>query len=355
MDSAPSEDGTGPPLAVFKIIVAGGFGAGKTTLVGAISEVRPLCTEELLTSVSTGYDDLAGVEDKRATTVAMDFGRITFGSHLLLYLFGTPGQDRFWFMWDELSYGALGAVVLADTRRLADCFPSVDYFEKRQVPFVVAINCFDGAPAHDPQDVRIALDLDPGVPAIRCDARQPASVKRVLIALVEHILASGLASGSPPRTDRTSRLAGERRAIPAGACQGQQDEGGWCTDDRGWPGRVGGAGGIAGKAGGVAGPVGCGAPTRRRLPIQAGDGGRPRGRPGPRCHRRPGAGPGTSGGIRGMARLQWQDPDRGRPGGVTVAGQQAGPADLGRRHQPGVGAVQLRGRGRRRKQHRPRG
>jgi hypothetical protein len=147
----------------------------------------------------------------------MDFGRITFGSHLLLYLFGTPGQDRFWFMWDELSYGALGAVILADTRRLADCFPSVDYFEKRQVPFVVAINCFDGALAHDPQDVRIALDLDPGVPAIRCDARQPASVKRVLITLVEHVLASGLASGSPPRTDRSSRLAGERHAIPAGA------------------------------------------------------------------------------------------------------------------------------------------
>ena len=217
MGSVPSEDGNGGPLAVFKIVVAGGFGAGKTTLVGAISEVRPLCTEELLTSVSTGFDDLAGVENKRATTVAMDFGRITFGSHLLLYLFGTPGQDRFWFMWDELSYGALGAVVLADTRRLADCFPSVDYFEKRQVPFVVAINCFDGAPAHDPQDVRIALDLDPEVPAILCDARHPASVKRVLIALVEHVLASGLASGAGVRADRPARLAGECRIIPAGA------------------------------------------------------------------------------------------------------------------------------------------
>ena len=218
MGSAPFEDRIAAPLAVFKIVVAGGFGAGKTTLVSAISEVRPLCTEELLTSVSAGYDDLAGVEDKQATTVAMDFGRITFGSHLLLYLFGTPGQDRFWFMWDELSYGALGAVVLADTRRLADCFPSVDYFEKRQVPFVVAINCFDGAPAHDPEDVRIALDLDRGVPALSCDARQPGSVKQVLITLVEHVLASGLASGPPPRTRHSARLAGSRHAIPADTC-----------------------------------------------------------------------------------------------------------------------------------------
>ena len=217
MGSAPSEHDNSVPLAIFKIIIAGGFGAGKTTLVGAISEVRPLCTEEVLTSVSAGFDDLAGVEGKQATTVAMDFGRITFGSHLLLYLFGTPGQDRFWFMWDELSYGALGAVVLADTRRLADCFPSVDYFEKRQIPFVVAINCFDGAPAHNPEDVRIALDLDPLVPAVPCDARQPDSVKRVLIALVEHVLASGLSSGSGSRADRASRLAGENLGIPAGA------------------------------------------------------------------------------------------------------------------------------------------
>jgi uncharacterized protein len=217
MGSAPSESDTDRPLAIFKIIIAGGFGAGKTTLVGAISEVRPLCTEELLTSVSTGFDDLAGVENKRATTVAMDFGRITFGSHLLLYLFGTPGQDRFWCMWDELSYGALGAVVLADTRRLADCFPSVDYFEKRRVPFVVAINCFDGAPAHDPEDVRIALDLDPQVPTVNFDARRPASVKRVLIALVEHVLASGLASSAGQRPGSSVRLAGEHHTIPVGA------------------------------------------------------------------------------------------------------------------------------------------
>ena len=188
-----------------KIVIAGGFGVGKTTMVRTLSEIPPLLTEEAMTTASLGIDDNHSVPDKTTTTVAMDFGRITVDDSLILYLFGTPGQDRFWFMWDELSYGALGAVVLADTRRLADCFPSVDYFEKRQVPFVVAINCFDGAPAHDPQDVRIALDLDPGVPAIPCDARQPASVKRVLIALVEHVLASGLASGSPPRTAPAAR------------------------------------------------------------------------------------------------------------------------------------------------------
>jgi uncharacterized protein len=214
MDSAASEGGGARPLAIFKIIIAGGFGVGKTTLVGAVSEVRPLTTEEPLSVVSAGLDDLSGVEDKRATTVAMDFGRITIGKHLLLYLFGTPGQDRFWFMWDELSYGALGAVVLADTRRLADSFPSVDYFEKRHVPFVVAINCFDGAAVHDPEDVRIALDLDPHVPALLCDARRPGSVKGILIALVEHVLASGLAAGSASR-NRPTALDGGHRPFPA--------------------------------------------------------------------------------------------------------------------------------------------
>jgi len=198
MGSAPSDGTAGGPLAAFKILVAGGFGAGKTTLVGAISEVRPLYTEEALTSASVGHDDLSGVGAKKTTTVAMDFGRITIGKHLVLYLFGTPGQERFWFMWDELSYGALGAVVLADTRRLGDCFPSVDYFEKRQVPFVVAINCFEDAPHHDPRDVRIALDLDPTVPAVLCDARQFESVRQVLITLVEHVLASRAAGKSRP-------------------------------------------------------------------------------------------------------------------------------------------------------------
>ncbi len=199
MGSAPSEGTPGEPLAAFKIVVAGGFGVGKTTLVGAISEVRPLHTEEALTSAGVGLDDLSGVASKTTTTVAMDFGRITFGTHLVLYLFGTPGQERFWFMWDELSYGTLGAVILADTRRLGDCFPAVDYFEKRRVPFILAINCFDGAPPYDPRDVRIALDLDPSVPAVLCHARQRDSVKQVLITLVEHVLAGAAAGRSKPR------------------------------------------------------------------------------------------------------------------------------------------------------------
>jgi uncharacterized protein len=199
MGSAPSEGTPGEPLAAFKIVVAGGFGVGKTTLVGAISEVRPLHTEEALTSTGVGLDDLSGVASKTTTTVAMDFGRITFGTHLVLYLFGTPGQERFWFMWDELSYGALGAVILADTRRLGDCFAAVDYFEQRRVPFILAINCFDGAPRYDPRDVRIALDLDPSVPAVLCDARQRDSVKQVLITLVEHVLTGAAADWSKPR------------------------------------------------------------------------------------------------------------------------------------------------------------
>ena len=207
MVSVPS-DGTGVgPLAVFKILVAGGFGAGKTTLVSTISEVRPLYTEEALTSASLAHDDLSGVSGKTTTTVAMDFGRITIGKHLVLYLFGTPGQERFWFMWDELAYGALGAVVLADTRRLSDCFPSVDYFEKRQVPFVVAVNCFDDAPHYDPRDVRIALDLDPSVPAVLCDARKFDSVRQVLITLVEHVLASRVAGKSRPWRASPARQA----------------------------------------------------------------------------------------------------------------------------------------------------
>ena len=137
--------GAAPLPTAIKILIAGGFGVGKTTMVGAVSEIRPLRTEEVLTETGVGIDDLSGVEGKTTTTVAMDFGRITISDDLVLYLFGTPGQDRFWFLWDELALGALGAVVLADTRRLADCFPSIDYFERRGTPFVVAVNCFEGA------------------------------------------------------------------------------------------------------------------------------------------------------------------------------------------------------------------
>ncbi|NYT92772.1 ATP/GTP-binding protein [Salinispora sp. H7-4] len=189
MDSVRSElpqTGARIPIAL-KILIAGGFGAGKTTLVSALSEVRPLQTEEMLTDAGVGTDDLAGVEAKSTTTVAMDFGRITINEDLLVYLFGTPGQDRFWFLWDELAFGALGAVVLADTRRLADCFPSIGYFEQRGIPFVVGVNCFDGARRFNLETVREALDLDPDVPLLLCDARDRQSGKQVLIALVEHV------------------------------------------------------------------------------------------------------------------------------------------------------------------------
>ncbi|MEV4515091.1 ATP/GTP-binding protein [Dactylosporangium sp. NPDC049525] len=175
------------PLAV-KILIAGGFGVGKTTLVSAVSEIRPLQTEEVLTNAGVGIDDVNGVEGKTTTTVAMDFGRISINDDIVLYLFGTPGQDRFWFLWDELALGALGAVVLADTRRLTDCFPSVDYFERRSTPFLVAVNCFDGVQKHSADAVRRALDLDPDVPVVLCDARDRRSIKDVLIALVEHVM-----------------------------------------------------------------------------------------------------------------------------------------------------------------------
>jgi signal recognition particle receptor subunit beta len=173
------------PVAL-KILIAGGFGAGKTTMVGSVSEIRPLQTEEVLTGAD-GADDVDGVEGKRTTTVTMDFGRITITDDLQLYLFGTPGQDRFWFLWDELSQGALGAVVLADTRRLADCFPSIDYFEQRGTPFVVAINCFDSERRFGAEAVGRALDLDPDVPVVEFDAREPLGARNVLIELVEYV------------------------------------------------------------------------------------------------------------------------------------------------------------------------
>jgi uncharacterized protein len=169
-----------------KIVVAGGFGVGKTTLVGAVSEIAPLTTEAAMTSASAGVDDLSALPNKTTTTVAMDFGRITLDTDLILYLFGAPGQDRFWFMWDDLCRGAIGAVVLVDTRRLRDCFAAVDYFEQRQLPFVVAINCFDGIQVHAIEDVRDALLIPAQIPVLVCDARERTSAKTILIQLVRH-------------------------------------------------------------------------------------------------------------------------------------------------------------------------
>ena len=176
------------PVHTLKVLVAGGFGVGKTTLVGAVSEIRPLRTEEALTDASIGVDDLGGVEGKTTTTVAMDFGRLTFSGGVRLYLFGTPGQERFWFMWDQIAYGAVGAIVLVDTRRLSTSFASIDFFEQRQIPFVVAANQFDGARRYSVAEIREALDVDPDVPVLMCDVRSREVARGVLVALVEHAL-----------------------------------------------------------------------------------------------------------------------------------------------------------------------